>query len=347
MREGGYYNQHSPSQRKGVTSIMDHIAEAARTVSIPEDNKPFRISDLGSSQGSNSIPPVSKIIEVVRERCPGIPVSVLHNDLPTNDFQALFEVVHSRESFTHQFDDVYVAACGQSYYRPMSPPGDLHFVIALTTLHWAPFTVDFGPTAISERDPSVSHEVREQSKRLAAESLKGFLLARASECATGGKVVASMVGLPEQQGGGPEDYIFELLTLVFQSMVRDGLMQPSELARLNFNVHQRSLSEIHDVLGLEPLKKCFRVDNVTNVLMEHPALEAWREGKISREEYAEAVVASWCAVAEPTWLSVFEAPGDQERAREEVPRRLKEMLVSDHGLVSFNWCQNSFVLTKL
>jgi hypothetical protein len=60
---------------------------------------PIIVADYGSSQGKNSLAPMSVAVEILRRRVGRErPIFVFHIDLPSNDFNSLFEVTDSDAS---------------------------------------------------------------------------------------------------------------------------------------------------------------------------------------------------------------------------------------------------------
>ena len=69
---------------------------AARTVALPAGSQPIVIADYGSSEGHNSLLPLGAAIAILRQRIgPDRAISVVHTDLPENDFSVLFETLNT------------------------------------------------------------------------------------------------------------------------------------------------------------------------------------------------------------------------------------------------------------
>ena len=94
MEGKGAYNQHSRIPAGGSALALPHLQEAVRSIEIDCGDHPVVIADLGSSQGKNSLAPMSIAISALRQRA-GVsrPIFVFHVDQPANDFNTLFEVL--------------------------------------------------------------------------------------------------------------------------------------------------------------------------------------------------------------------------------------------------------------
>merc|ERR1712176_441324 len=100
--------------------------------------------------------PIATVLKEMRHRAPGTPVSVLHADLPDNDFSTLFHVLAGDDSYVHTLDDVYPLAVGRSYYNRLVPSRELHMLLAFVTLHWLRQAPDWGAAAWNQWHPAVT-----------------------------------------------------------------------------------------------------------------------------------------------------------------------------------------------
>src|ERR1700761_2972104 len=96
MEGHGRYNRTSQVQAGGLAPAIPMVTTAAGQVILPEANQPLTLADYGSSQGHNSLVPMSEAIRVLRERVRSrTEITVIHVDLPGNDFTSLFETLRS------------------------------------------------------------------------------------------------------------------------------------------------------------------------------------------------------------------------------------------------------------
>ncbi len=69
-------------------------------MSRTEAPQPLTVADCGCSQGQSSLRPVGEAVAVLRPRTDP-PITVVHTDLPGNDFTASFEAIaHDPSSHT-------------------------------------------------------------------------------------------------------------------------------------------------------------------------------------------------------------------------------------------------------
>jgi SAM dependent carboxyl methyltransferase len=123
MEGHGAYNRSSAVQAAGLSPAMHLLDEAASSVPLPEEPEAIVIADYGASEGRNSLGPIATAIARLRERA-GIhrAISVVHTDLPNNDFETLFEMLESEPaSYLRGDPAAFALAVGRSFYQQLLP----------------------------------------------------------------------------------------------------------------------------------------------------------------------------------------------------------------------------------
>ena len=94
MEGHGVYNRSSRVQAAGLSPAVPLLEQAAKSVPLPAGPDPILLVDYGSSEGHNSLGSLATAIGILRERLePERAISVVHTDLPDNDFTALFRTL--------------------------------------------------------------------------------------------------------------------------------------------------------------------------------------------------------------------------------------------------------------
>jgi cyclopropane-fatty-acyl-phospholipid synthase len=242
MQGGGFYNRHSSHQAANLTSALPLLEQAARTVSL-EGPGSLVIADYGSSQGRNSMRPMSAAIEALRARAGSDrPIEVIHTDLPSNDFASLFTMLNDDpSSYLAGHPGVFPSAVGRSYFDPILPPGSVHLGWSSNALHW----LSRNPVEAADHIWAIfsaSAEAREAVQKLLAEDWRRFLLARASELRTGARLVCHFLC------HGPDSHGFEWMSNELWEAVldlgRDGLLSSEEQLHMSVPAAGRSVQEI-------------------------------------------------------------------------------------------------------
>ena len=100
MEGHGAYNRSSRVQAAGLAAAIPLLRQAAETVPLAPAPEPVVIADYGCSEGHNSLVPMREAIAALRQRIGASrAISVVHTDLPSNDFSALFEALESDPDF--------------------------------------------------------------------------------------------------------------------------------------------------------------------------------------------------------------------------------------------------------
>jgi hypothetical protein len=92
------------------------------------------VADLGAAGGRNELQPMTVAIETLRTAGVTAPITVVHTDIPTNDFSSLFETIEHDPDTYLTLDGVYAMAAGRSFYGRIFPPD-------LITLAWSSIAV--------------------------------------------------------------------------------------------------------------------------------------------------------------------------------------------------------------
>ena len=163
MEGDGFYNRNSEMQAAGIARLLPYLERAARAVVIGEEL--VVVADYGSSQGRNSMAPMRIAIEEIRARTgPERPVQVIHTDLPSNDFSALFAALDDDPgSYLTGAVNVFPSAIGRSYFQPIIAPRSVHLGWNTWTVHWMDGEPIQAPDHIIpgySKDPHITATVR-------------------------------------------------------------------------------------------------------------------------------------------------------------------------------------------
>ena len=111
MEGKGFYNRHSRPQRSAVAFGLPLLEHAVGAVSRPDSGEVLQVADYGVAGGNNSMEPMRTIIDGARRRSSeDLAVSVFHTDLPTNDFDTLFTLLASPDSYLQGTSNVFAYA---------------------------------------------------------------------------------------------------------------------------------------------------------------------------------------------------------------------------------------------
>ncbi|XP_058771146.1 salicylate carboxymethyltransferase-like [Vicia villosa] len=252
------YAKNSSLQRKAISLTKPLRDEAITSLYCNTLPKSLAIADLGCSSGPNTLLVISEFIKVVENLCRELnkkspEYKVFLNDLSENDFNSVFK---SLDTFKENLYDEMKTEIGPcyffgvpgSFYGRTFPDKSLHFVHSSNSLHWlskVPEGVDNnnkGNIYHSSTSPSnVLKAYYQQFQR----DFSLFLKCRAQEIVEGGRMILTVTGRkiddPSSKGSC---YIWDLMTIVLNDMVLQGIIDKEKLDTFNIPTYFPSPSEL-------------------------------------------------------------------------------------------------------
>ncbi|HYZ71833.1 MAG TPA: hypothetical protein VE641_02065, partial [Chthoniobacterales bacterium] len=320
MEGHGAYNRSSRVQAAGSSPAVALLDKAARQVALSASPEPVVIADYGSSEGHNSLAPVTVAIGILRERLGRErAISVVHTDLPGNDFGALFHMLASApDSYLRDDPRVFSSAIGRSFYEQIMPDSSV-------TLGWSSWAVQWLsriPALIPDQVQvaySRDAAVRAAFYQQAAEDWRCFLVHRAAELKPGGRLVLLSMAVDGQGDFGYRASV-EAIYRSLEDLVAEGLISASEMCRMVIPTVGRSRDDFNAPfvetgsfagLSVEELEIFYGEDRLWKQFTEHPDAEAFGAGwaAFSRASVGPTLAASLdnSMVRAPHFLERLEA----------------------------------------
>jgi hypothetical protein len=230
MEGGGSYNRNAHVPAGGAGLSLPYLERAIQSLRL-EGDQPIVIADYGSSQGKNSLAPMRSAIKALRARVgPDRPIAVVHIDQAANDFNTLFEVLHSDpERYSLDDANVFPSAIGRSFYESVLPKGHVHLAWSSYAAVW----LSHIPMLIPGHFISLASngDVRSAFQQQAAEDWKLFLSRRSTELRVGGRLVVVLPGLSDEGRAGFEP-LFRHAELALAEMIAEGAITEDECAHM-------------------------------------------------------------------------------------------------------------------
>jgi hypothetical protein len=243
MEGGGSYNLHAKLPAAGGSLALPFLEQAVKNVTLDSSDQPVVIADYGSSQGKNSLAPMCAAIKGLRSRVgPARPIFVVHIDQATNDFNALFDVLHSDpERYSANDPNVFPSAIGRSFYENVLPQEHVHLGWSSYAAVWLsriPMPIPGHFMVLGS-----SGDVRAAFDRQGAEDWKSFLFLRASELRPGGRLVVVLPGLNDDGSSGFES-LFNQANEALAQMIDREVISAQERARMVLPAYPRVRSQL-------------------------------------------------------------------------------------------------------
>ena len=117
-----------------MDALKDCIARILESHPPSKDThaRALRISDLGSSGGTNAIRLLRYVESLLHGNNEFRPVEYFFEDLPQSDFNELIKTIHC----SNLSDQIYPMCVGKSFYEKLFPPNSIHLSLSYLTLHW-------------------------------------------------------------------------------------------------------------------------------------------------------------------------------------------------------------------
>jgi hypothetical protein len=242
MEGKGAYNEHAKLPASGGAYALPHLENAARRIPLDSD-RPVVIADYGASQGRNSLPPIGAAVRVIQARAgPDRPILVYHEDLPANDFNALFAVLdQDPKSYALNQPNVFPCAIGRSFYESVLPPNYVH----LGWSNYAAMWISHIPARIPGHFfvPRSSGDVRAAFERQGAQDWESFLSLRAGELRPGGRLVVAVPGA-DQDGVSGYENIMDQANATLGEIADEGAITSEERGRMVIGVWPRQRRDL-------------------------------------------------------------------------------------------------------
>jgi hypothetical protein len=243
MEGHGGYNRRSAVQASGASPALAMLEQAARETVLPDGDATIVVADYGSSAGRNSLAPMARAIGVLRTRIGRErAISVVHTDLPGNDFTALFQLLATDPgSYLRDDPAVYASAVGRSFYETILPPAS----VTLGWSAWAAQWLSRTPAAIPDHVQvacSKDEAVGAAYARQAAQDWETFLTCRSRELRPGGRLVVLTMARTDAGDFGYHA-VLAAMDDSLRALVAEGLVRPEEAARMAIPTVGRTRAE--------------------------------------------------------------------------------------------------------
>ena len=315
MEGQGGYNRSSQVQAAGLSPAIPMLELAASTVALPPGSRPIVIADYGSSEGHNSLLPLGAAIAILRQRIgPDRAISVIHTDLPENDFSVLFDTLNTDpNSYLLRDHAAFASAVGRSFYEQILPAGSV-------TLAWSSWAVQWlsrAPGPIPDQVQvafSQDESTRAAFSRQAAEDWQQFLTHRERELCPGARLAVMTMAVDENGEFGYRPLLNAMYSALID-MVDSGFLRGEELRRMVIPTVARSRADFLAPFRRDGRCGSLRVEELDIFLGED---HFWSD--FERDGDARKFAARWTAFCRasvfPTLAASLDGGRNEPRATE-------------------------------
>ena len=298
MEGAGVYNRSSRVQASGLRPAIPLLEKVAETCALPPAPQAIIVADYGAAAGHNSMLPMGVAIAALRKRTDaGRDVSVIHTDVPANDFAGLFSTLENDpDSYRRGTAAVYSSAVGHSFYDQILPRESVSLGWSSWAVQWLSRTPGTIPDQI-QVSFSKDAAARAAYEQQAAEDWRNFLVHREQELRPGGRLVVITMALTDDGAFGYEP-LLDAMYASLLDLVREGFIKETEVERMVIPTVGRSRA---DFLAPFDPSGCFGRLKVETAEVFAGKDGIWAEYDQTRD--AAAFGARWAAFAR---ASVFQ-----------------------------------------
>jgi hypothetical protein len=353
MKGAGFYDRHSTAQLASMRLVFDWIDDAIAALVLPPEPQPFTVLDLGSSEGGNALVTMSRIVQEVRRQRPHQLIQTIYSDLPSNNFNRLFQNLDEARMAGHIPSGVYPSAAAGSFYGPLVPPGSVHFAMAFNALLWldelpAASVADF----VVYRRPHpprpglhLPPETSEAFARQADRDLVRFLQCRANELVAGGKLLIVSPGDADEQRLA--DGLYDVLNDACLDLVAAGRLPRQRHERFTMPLYFRTVAETLAPLERpgSPVKGAFTVDRAETLEVPTPFLVEYdRNGDAAK--LAEEYTGFLRAFSEPVARAALVGDDGDGSVVDELYGRIRTRVQSEPERYRFHYLLTATLFTR-
>ena len=311
MEGGGAYNRHASLPARGGAFAVPHLESAARVVPLDGTRGPIVIADYGSSQGRNSFAPMRAAIVRLRVRAgEDRPILVYHEDLPANDFNALFEALaNDPQSYASDLPNVFPCAIGRSFYEQVLPSDHVHIGWCCYAAMW----ISRIPAQIPGHFYALATagEARAAFLEQGASDWREFLSLRAEELKAGGRLIVVVPGASDDGTSAFQD-IMDRANATLADMVEEGAIKAGERERMALGVWPRRRRDLlAPFAGGGEFRQLAVQHCETNTLEDSAWADFERDG--DKDALATKHALFFRAIFAPTLAGALERGDDPER----------------------------------
>ena len=333
MEGHGYYTDHSQAQRAFTEVALDWLEQATAEVDPPPAGMPFVIADLGAAGGGNSLDPMRRALAARRKDGPAL---VVHTDIASNDFSALFELVQSSPDSYLDAPGVFALAEGRSFYVRLFPDGFLSLGWSSIAVHWLSELT----TAIPDHIYSTfaRGDVRRSLQRQSALDWHAFLNNRAAELRASGRLIL-LGGANTDDGRSGAEGLMDAANESLTTLVAEGLVRDTEYRRMTIPTWNRTAAEFAEPFTSGRMAGLLELRRSEFVVLPDPLYAAY-QATADLDRYVADVAASFRAAFEQSLWAALDSDRSAE-SREEVRRafaaELQGIIAADPERAACSW----------
>lgn len=337
MEGKGFYSSHSQPQHDAMAFGLPLITRAAKEMPLPGLNQVCVIADYGVAGGRNSIEPMLTAITLLRQRATRpFPITVVHTDIPTNDFDPLFQLLASPSSYLANTENVFAYVAGKSFYEQIFPDDRVALGWNAIAIHWLSSVPATIPNHIWSNFATGS--VREAFAARGRADWMTFLECRARELVEGGRLVVLGGASDEQNKTGAEE-LMNMANESLQELVGQGAIRADEYTRMVIPTYNRTLAEFQAPFLPGTRMGELELEHASLVTLDDPYWDAYKQnGDAAR--FANAYASFFEAAYGPSLFGVLDedrSPSAKQQIADAFYAKLRAKTTANPSAAATHW----------
>ncbi|KAK1386991.1 Salicylic acid methyl transferase [Heracleum sosnowskyi] len=261
------YANNSTLQETVILKARKVLEETTRDYSTQGFPACFRLADLGCSSGPNALLVVANIVGNVHALCKQQKLKapdefqVFLNDLPNNDFNAVFKMTAQFYSnLENQIGreksvNCFISAVPGSFYGRLFPSNSLHLVHSSYGVHWLSqvpgelLDTNKGNIYLSKSSPSSVYEAYLNQFK---SDFATFLRMRSREMIPDGRMVLTLIGRSIADPTSKDCcHIYGLLAKSLHDLLDEGLLLEEDINSFNLPIYTPWTNELEEIIESE------------------------------------------------------------------------------------------------
>jgi len=352
MKEGGFYNQHSSLQLQAMLATVPWLKEAIPQLPAAQKVEALGWIDIGCSQGGNTLVLLEELLPTLRAHVDG-PVWLNLSDLPSNDYNALFQNLFAGQAASLTKQRIYPSAIAGNAYERLVPAGSMQLVTTFNALQYQnkPPGTKLSQHYISIHDvptrdfAPIPEEDLEPYRQQARQDIVDFYRSRAKELQPGGKLLVQVCGSDEQADTFANH--FDAANDAMLSLIEEGVLPRSYHDNLHIGAYTRTPDELVAPLAEEEdLRSLYRVDHVEAFHTGNPLYDKWKQDG-DTAAYARDYTAFHRAFGEPLLAAGMSEELKAQDMLDRIFTRYEELIRSDLERYRVHYVATAAMLTRL
>ncbi|XP_074381328.1 benzoate carboxyl methyltransferase-like [Apium graveolens] len=312
------YAENSTLQKTVILKARKVLEETIKDYGSHGFPQCFKLADLGCSSGPNSLFLIANIVDGVHAFCQKKNLKapdeyqVFLNDLPNNDFNAVFKMTPQfysnleNEIGPEKSEKCFICGVPGSFYKRLFPSDSLHFVHSSYSVHWLSqvprelLDINKGNIYIPKVNPAGVYEAYfNQFTR----DFTAFLHMRSEEMVSKGRMVLTLIGRSTADPACNNDccHLYGLLAKSLHDMVAEGLIHEEDFNSFNLPIYTSCTDELKAIIESE---NSFTIDRLETFEVNCDTRD--ENEKIKSDESSGRFIANTIrAVMEPMLASHF------------------------------------------